>query len=73
MVPLSLDNWPTNILPVLVAIFIWLIPVLIAFSELRKQPTAGAAKAVWGFIILIVPVIGAMIYLVFNWSSPGHR
>ncbi len=73
MIPLSLGDWLANPASILLVVLIWITPVLIALSELNKQPTAGAAKAVWTFVILIMPVIGAMIYLVFNWSSPGHR
>ena len=64
MVPQTWTDYFVGLLPSLILIFLWLIPVLIAFVRLRKQTMDDTAKAVWVLIILILPVIGPITYLV---------
>ena len=44
-------------------LLLWLIPVLIAFARLQKQTMDETAKAVWILIILLIPVVGALTYI----------
>ncbi len=64
MAPQTWTDYFVGFLPSLTLIFMWLIPVLIAFARLRKQTMDDTAKAVWVLIILILPVVGPITYLV---------
>ena len=64
MAPQTWTDYFVGLLPSLALIFLWLIPVLIAFARLRKQTIDDTAKAVWVLIILILPVVGPTTYLV---------
>ena len=64
MAPQTWTEYFFGFLPSLMLVFLWLIPVLIAFARLRKQTMDDTAKAVWVLIILILPVIGPITYLV---------
>ena len=44
-------------------LLLWLIPVLIAFTRLRRHSMEETAKAIWIFIILLFPVVGALTYV----------
>jgi hypothetical protein len=53
-------------------LLLWLIPVLIAFARLQKQPMDDTAKAVWILIILLIPIVGALTYiLLFSERQKG--
>ncbi len=64
MLPQTWTDYFVGFLPSLTLLFLWLIPVLIAFARLRKQTMNDTAKAVWVLIILILPVVGPVTYLV---------
>jgi hypothetical protein len=64
MAPQTWTDYFWGSLPCLTLVFVWLIPVLIAFARLRKQTTDETAKAVWVLIILLLPVVGPITYLV---------
>ena len=64
MAPQTWTDYFFGLLPCLTLVFLWLIPMLIAFARLRKQTTDETAKAVWVLIILILPVVGTITYLV---------
>jgi hypothetical protein len=64
MPPQTWTDYFVGLLPCLILVFLWLIPVLIAFARLRKQTMDDTAKAVWVLIILVLPVVGPITYLV---------
>jgi len=64
MAPQTWTDYFFGFLPCFMVVFLWLIPVLIAFARLRKQTIDETAKAVWVVIILILPVVGPITYLV---------
>jgi len=65
MIPMSFSDWLLGLIPIVIIIaLLWLTPVLIAFSRLRKHILDETAKAVWALIILILPIIGPVTYLV---------
>ncbi len=64
MAPQTWTDYFAGFLPSLMLIFLWLIPLLIAFARLRQQNMDDTAKAVWVLIILILPVVGPITYLV---------
>ena len=53
-----------SLMPAMVMILLWLIPVLIAFSRLRNQTMDDTARALWVLIILVLPVVGPLTYLI---------
>lgn len=63
MEPQTLTDYFLGSLPCLTVVFLWLIPVLIAFARLRKQTLDETAKAVWVLVILVLPVVGPITYL----------
>ncbi len=52
-------------------LLLWLIPVLIAFTRLRKHSMEQTAKAIWIFIILLFPVVGALTYVMLFSEKPN--
>ncbi len=64
MVPQTWKEYFLSLLPSLILILLWLIPVLIAFARLRTHAIDETAKAVWALTILIVPIVGPITYLV---------
>ena len=64
MPPQTWTDYFVGLLPCLTMVFLWLIPVLIAFARLRRQTMDDTAKAIWILIILILPVVGPITYLV---------
>ncbi len=73
MVPQTWTEVFLSLLPCLTLVFLWLIPVLIAFARLRKQTIDDTAKAVWVLIILILPVVGPITYLVLFSKKQRNR
>lgn len=63
MAPQTWTEYFVGLLPSLILILLWLIPVLIAFARLRRQAIDETAKAIWALIILILPVIGPITYV----------
>lgn len=64
MPPQTWTDYFVGLLPCLTLVFLWLIPVLIAFARLQRQTMDDTAKAVWVLIILVLPVVGPITYLV---------
>lgn len=56
----------------LFAMWVWL--VLILFADIARSDTlSGPGKAVWAFGILVLPVLGAILYLIVNGDEMGRR
>lgn len=66
MTPILSIDWLLGLLSPLIAFLLWLIPVLRAFANLRKQALDETAKAVWVLIILLLPIVGPITYLMLN-------
>jgi hypothetical protein len=50
----------------LVLVLGYLFLVILALVRLKHQALSSTAKAVWALIILLIPLIGAIVYLVFK-------
>jgi hypothetical protein len=48
----------------------WLLAVVYTLLHLRRQELDDTARAIWVAIILLIPVIGALAYLIVQ---PGRR
>jgi hypothetical protein len=64
MAPQTWTDYFVGLLPSIILIFLWLMPVLIAFARLRKQTIDDTAKAIWALTILILPIVGPITYLI---------
>jgi len=64
MISMSFSDWLLGLIPMIILVLLWLTPVLLAFSRLRKHDLDETAKAVWALVILILPIIGPVTYLV---------
>ena len=64
MEPQTWADYFASLMPAIFMVFLWLIPVLIAFARLRKHALDDAARALWVLIILILPVVGPLTYLI---------
>ena len=62
MTPLSFTDQLLGALFFLIPLFMWLIPVLMAISNLQKRNLDETAKATWVLIILLFPIVGAAIF-----------
>jgi hypothetical protein len=61
-----LQTWTdyfVGLMPCILMILFWFIPVLIAFARLRSHTLDETARAVWVLIILVLPVVGPITYL----------
>jgi hypothetical protein len=64
MIPGTWSDLFVGLTPIIILIIFWLIPVLIAFVQLRRHSMEETPQAVWVLIILIVPIIGPITYLI---------
>lgn len=63
---MELQTWSdyfVSLMPALLMILLWLVPVLIAFRRLRTHALDDTARAIWVLIILVLPVVGPLTYL----------
>jgi hypothetical protein len=55
----------------LILVCIWLIPVLLASLNLRRvEFNNDMAKAIWGFVIVLIPVFGPLAFLILKPGAP---
>lgn len=66
MMPISLADLLSGLLPSVFLIILWLLPALVPLSNLRKRNIEETAKAVWVLIILLLPIIGPVTYFMMN-------
>jgi hypothetical protein len=52
--------------------WIWLVIVVIG-DIIRRRDLSTGAKASWGIIVLILPLVGALIYLISQGGSMADR
>jgi Phospholipase_D-nuclease N-terminal len=63
--------WTFFIIWVWVAFF-WLL-IMVISDVFRRHDLSGAGKAGWTIIVLILPFIGALIYLITQGSNMAER
>lgn len=66
MMPTSLSDLLSGLLPSVILVVLWLLPALVPLSNLRKRNIEETAKAVWVLVILLLPVIGPVTYFVMH-------
>jgi len=66
MMPTSLTDLLSGLLPGVFLIILWLLPALVPLSNLRKRNIDETAKAVWVLIVLLLPIIGPVTYFLMN-------
>ncbi len=62
-----------HILPIFLSYLMlvgWIILGFFALFELRKYKISSIAKALWTIIIVIIPLVGALAFLIVNPSDP---
>ena len=52
--------------------WLWLVIVVIG-DLIRRRDISTAAKASWGIIVLILPLVGALIYLISQGGEMAER
>jgi hypothetical protein len=72
MEPQTWTDFFVSLMPAIFMIFLWLIPVLIAFARLRNHVLDETARAVWVLIILVLPVVGPLTYIML-FSRMNHK
>ena len=53
--------------------FMWLWLIITIFGDIVRSDMSGWFKAVWAFVIIVVPLLGALIYLIFNGNEMADR
>jgi hypothetical protein len=53
-------------------IYFWLLIVVIG-DLFRDHETSGWAKAIWVLFILLAPLLGILVYLIFRGEGMGRR
>ncbi len=66
MMPTSLSDLLSGLLPCVILVVLWLLPALVPLSNLRKRNIDETAKAVWVLVILLLPIIGPVTYFLMN-------
>ena len=52
----------------------WIWMVIAIFSDIfRRHDASGVKKAIWCVFIILVPFLGALIYLIANGDGMGER
>ena len=52
----------------------WIWMVIAIFSDIfRRHDASGAKKAIWCVFIILIPFLGALIYLIANGDGMGER
>ena len=66
MMPTSVTDLLSGLLPSVILIILWLLPALVPVSNLRKRNIEETGKAIWVLIILLLPIIGPVTYFLMN-------
>jgi hypothetical protein len=53
-------------------IYFWLL-IVIVWDLFRDHETSGWAKALWLLFILVAPLLGVLVYLIFRGAGMGRR
>jgi hypothetical protein len=54
--------------------FLWISLIISVFADIiRAHDMSGWAKAAWTIVIIVVPVFGALMYLIVNGNDMGQR
>jgi hypothetical protein len=54
--------------------FVWIWLLIIVFSDIfRSRDLGGFAKALWVIFVIIVPLFGVLIYLIFRGGGMHER
>lgn len=61
------------LLPVLIAIPLLIVAVLALVDLVRRPDLGTSSKALWAVLIVVLPVVGALVYLVARPDQPGDR
>jgi len=55
-------------------IIIWVVIwILLVVDLVRRRDLSLVAKLLWGLVMLVLPIIGAVIYLIARPSQPGDH
>lgn len=55
-------------------VFLWIWFIITLFSDIiRSRDLSGWAKAAWAFFIIILPILGALMYLIVRGDSMADR
>jgi hypothetical protein len=57
----------------LIGIVLLLIAVLAIVDAIRRPDLGAGAKVAWSLVIIILPVIGAIVYLIVRPAQPADR
>lgn len=68
----TLDLFWTLLELAVFVLWIWLIIVIIS-DVFRSDDLSGWGKALWTFLVIIVPWVGAVIYIVARGTSMSQR
>jgi hypothetical protein len=53
--------------------FIWIWLLISIFADVFRRDMAGSAKALWVLFLIILPLLGALIYLMANGGDMQAR
>jgi len=53
---------PWQIIIILIVVFLWIIPTIIALIDILKSKFNGNDKIVWILVVLFLNLIGAILY-----------
>jgi hypothetical protein len=54
--------------------FVLLVVAVLALVDLVRRPDLStSSKALWAVLIVLLPVVGALVYLVARPAQPGDR
>ena len=75
--PIAADYPFLNILWSMIIFFVWVIwiwmMILILSDVFRRQDLSGWSKAAWTAFLIILPFLGALIYLIANSDGMAER
>ncbi len=53
--------------------FLWLWLIITIFADILRSDMSGWGKAAWALVIIVIPILGPLIYLIFNGNKMADR
>ena len=58
---------------IIAGLFLWVVLLVMVFADLFKSDASGGTKALWTIVVIIVPLFGAIAYLIVHGKGMNRR
>ena len=53
--------------------FIWIWLLISIFADVFRSRMSGWSKAIWVVVLIVLPILGCLVYLIFNGDDMAER